>query len=507
MINQRLREQLNLVKARIGNASALAQALRMEIPGSNTDENKILGLIGDLKDLIQVIRINTRASKLKDALQIAGITPSELYILTFSGITDLFQKARKGDKKAQIELTRTIEESAKLWQSRIFSPLLQIQNTNYEETKILKSIVKEFSMENKRPSSEIVVLLGAGASKPLDLPTMADFGPILRNLAENWSDDRRDALNKVFEVYKIEFGDDLPDLEKILFLVDKYNIYYTIMFDDPVFGKNEFDLLYFPSTQKPSKNKDIAKLQMDTWYHRGMSGLGDYLNQLLFSLYWPKVDKVKVTSLYSPFFELLQRDFGQKVITIYTTNYDPTIESYCEYNEVMMENGFFQAGAKEKWNPAKYSSFQPIEGKLNLMLYKLHGSLSWKREDDEIINYGIALRNGPGETALIYPTETKEYPYEEPFKTAYRHLEDDLTACKTLIAIGYSFRDKGISNILRDTKGKNPGMRIITIAGKSAESEHDPTGRLPPGSIILPVNFEYGKDPMYLTLLREKLNY
>ena len=75
----------------------------------------------------------------------------------------------------------------------------------------------------------------------------------------------------------------------------------------------------------------------------------------------------------------------------------------------------------------------------NLLLFKSHGSLLWRREGDTISDYGLSLERGPGTFAVIYPTQAKEYPYEEPFKTAYRYLEDYLKYAKVAIAIGYSF--------------------------------------------------------------------
>ena len=76
----------------------------------------------------------------------------------------------------------------------------------------------------------------------------------------------------------------------------------------------------------------------------------------------------------------------------------------------------------------------------------------------------MSARSMPGDTALIYPTETKEYPYEEPFKTAYKFLDRFLKTAEVAIVIGYSFRDRGITYIIDEAQSINPNLKFIIVA-------------------------------------------
>jgi len=106
--------------------------------------------------------------------------------------------------------------------------------------------------------------------------------------------------------------------------------------------------------------------------------------------------------------------------------------------------------------------------------------------------------------SLIYPTEMKEYPFEEPFKTAYKFLDRFLRTAEVAIVIGYSFRDRGITYIIDEAQSINPSLKFIVVCGENLED--DTRKRFPYGSRVIELYFESGENPEYLAQLNELIN-
>jgi hypothetical protein len=190
-------------------------------------------------------------------------------------------------------------------------------------------------------------------------------------------------------------------------------------------------------------------------------------------------------------------------INIFTTNYDTAIEQYCRYNSLKLIDGFQKTGASLVWNPAEYYQ-KPEPSQKTITLFKLHGSLTWRKIGNEIFEFGMSAKSMPGDMALIYPTETKEYPYEEPFKTAYKFLDRFLGTAEVAIVIGYSFRDRGITYIIDEAQSINPNLKFIIVCSENPED--DTRKRFPYRSRVIEFNFEPGENPKYLPHLNELIS-
>jgi len=105
---------------------------------------------------------------------------------------------------------------------------------------------------------------------------------------------------------------------------------------------------------------------------------------------------------------------------------------------------------------------------------------------------------------FILPTETKEYPYEEPFKTGYKFLDRFLKTAELAIVIGYSFRDRGITYITDEAQSINPNLKFIIVCGENPED--DTRKRFPYGSRVIELYFEPGEKPKYLARLNELIS-
>jgi hypothetical protein len=515
-----------LIRHRFSSLKSLCDKLQL-LAENNASKPELQKMVMQLSKELEIVQINIDPSRHREEMASLGITPHDLYILIFRDVRRLLQKPNLGDKKTIENLIKAIRSTMSFWEERVLNYLDDISNkdertTDFVSSKVEHSFVRRNSSvdkkeDKKEPSnqfqnamaqSKLILLLGAGASKPLDIPTMKEFWRYIKWWAENrMMYDARDALRKIEETYATNNIDKFPDLEQLLLLLDKYRLYYDVMFNDPIFGLKPDEVFKYRIPIVADKFKTYLEkhIQYDSWYSMGIESLYGVAYQSMVELYWPELEPASVINLYTPLFDLLFSETKSPLLPIFTTNYDNVIEKYCEYTTTDLEYGFIKLGARSKWNRYSFSQYTPPKDKLAIVLFKLHGSLSWHREHGEIIDYAKPLDYKPGSSAVIYPTQTKEYPYEEPFKTAYRYFEDCLHNAKIAIVIGYSFRDPGLMSIIRDAEETNRDLTFIVICGSTALESESFKKNCPKNILTIPSYFESGEDAQYLKLLRQHL--
>jgi hypothetical protein len=103
----------------------------------------------------------------------------------------------------------------------------------------------------------------------------------------------------------------------------------------------------------------------------------------------------------------------------------------------------------------------------NIYLYKLHGSLNWKKHKV----YGVEATseerrsNDPNysENLLVYPTVSpKDGEFMEPYKTIRATFKKFMETNDICIVIGFSFRDEHINEIF--SSFLNRGKSVIIIS-------------------------------------------
>ncbi len=138
-----------------------------------------------------------------------------------------------------------------------------------------------------------------------------------------------------------------------------------------------------------------------------------------------------------------------------TTNYDTLIEEAAEKVHVTVFDGFtfskepvFDSDMFE-WNLVRdvpYVNTSELEYKKRVInLLKLHGSLSWKKEDDTVYK-----RENTTNPLIIYPSSSKyEQTYSEPYFDLFAKFQELLKRKNTLlITSGFSFGDNHISRMI-----------------------------------------------------------
>ena len=156
---------------------------------------------------------------------------------------------------------------------------------------------------------------------------------------------------------------------------------------------------------------------------------------------------------------------------IFTTNYDRVIEEYCRHQSIPYIDGFARDPTAEEfeWNPVEFEKKQ--QGIDSIKLFKLHGSLNWRRRID-----GVPVKIGTEEKTrrdskrfheniLIYPGEKSE-PHTEPFITLHKLFQKYFLDSDVCVFIGFAFRDEYLNSIIAQGLRKKKVVIVDLIAIK-----------------------------------------
>lgn len=169
-------------------------------------------------------------------------------------------------------------------------------------------------------------------------------------------------------------------------------------------------------------------------------------------------------------------------INIVTTNYDMYNERALDELNFIYNNGFTGSYSRT-FNPNMYKYMYVDNMNLNkdiwnrvdhfYNLYKIHGSISWKKSQDKI--YEIS-KNEIGKSSLenvmIYPTPLKDRStLMVPYTDLMRSFQDNLTQKNSvLITLGYSFGDDHINRIILNNLSI-PSFRLIILGDTEYEND------------------------------------
>jgi hypothetical protein len=179
---------------------------------------------------------------------------------------------------------------------------------------------------------------------------------------------------------------------------------------------------------------------------------------------WLLLNDPKRVSYIRGLGELANEEVG---LDIFTLNYDLCVEEALSAADLGFANGFSDVGV---WSPDTFAK------KSKVRLYKLHGSLDWV--DDQI--YGLCSLQFPrhecAETIqgdelrplLIFGTLHK-LSAREPFLTLAYHFSQAVLQTRVLAAIGYSFGDEHVNQIIEQGLRKNSALRIVVVSPHADE--------------------------------------
>ena len=194
---------------------------------------------------------------------------------------------------------------------------------------------------------------------------------------------------------------------------------------------------------------------------------------------------------------------------VFTTNYDPAVEEFCNWEKVKLVDGFVNDpfGMEYYWDRSAFDglSTQASSGDKTVVLFKLHGSTTWVRQGHRVIKVRpVYAQNDPAiENVLIYPA-TRKVAIDDPYFTAYDYLQRCLMSAESCVFVGYSFRDYDVLTRLKASQLWNTQLRIIVLDPNATQLIRITLE--PNGIRAVPVPFLFGlQEDLYLPRLQEAL--
>ena len=195
--------------------------------------------------------------------------------------------------------------------------------------------------------------------------------------------------------------------------------------------------------------------------------------------------------LLGPLMDMAVALNGNGQVAVFTTNYDRAVEEFCKGRGLRMRDGFSldTRTGRRMWagNFGAAKSAAAGGGAPCLVkLYKLHGSLDWKRDAKHGIlrvDYDGLSESANYKDALLHPSlADKSAEIErEPYNGMHDSFRKELASSNACMVVGFSFRDGPIAAAFR--KYAELDGRTLIVVGPSAREDayRRILGQDPPG--------------------------
>lgn len=281
----------------------------------------------------------------------------------------------------------------------------------------------------KKPFKNLLVLSGAGSSVDVGLPLMSGLWDFVK------TEIKEETFKKICETIKHTKD---GDFEALISRIEGYIMYN----EDTVIDNKKLS----------AYRKTILKVIRDNT-----------------NIVEPKGKFPHVTLLQ----KLLQRKQTNSRVKVFTLNYDLLFEKAANRMNAVVIDGFsFSSPRTFSGRYFDYDIVQREGSKVNeednfvtrvFHLYKMHGSLNWKKEEG---TDNIIIDDNAKDPLMVYPREGKYkdsygQPFFEMIARFQRNLRQDNDTL--LICIGYSFNDNHINAAIEEAINQNPGFRMAVI--------------------------------------------
>jgi hypothetical protein len=165
-------------------------------------------------------------------------------------------------------------------------------------------------------------------------------------------------------------------------------------------------------------------------------------------------DYTRQGSYYDGFYRLANE--LNHPVRVFSLNYDLCIEKRSPGEKAVMR-GFDPSS--RTWNSGLFEP-RTEEDAIKIYLYKMHGSVDWERDaadgrlrevdycDNPDLIFGIESKMQSSDPYLFYAYEFRQYCRE----------------AKIIITVGYSFRDKHITDILQQALQQERSRRLLVVS-------------------------------------------
>jgi len=293
---------------------------------------------------------------------------------------------------------------------------------------------------------EVLVLLGAGASVDAGIPHSAQMVRYIE-----------DALKQEWRQYKelydyvrsaIYYADGIRGTYDVA-----YNIERLVVSLDELSRREEHPLYPFIGAWNPRLTQ-VAGSAFET--------VSEFRTKILEKLRreWIEIPNYDRAGYYSGLINF-QRELNYP-LRVFSLNYDLCVERayQAEYREYP-ERGF-EKSDERIWNHLLLEEGSPADK--NLYLYKLHGSIDWRREPEtgKLTYSDSSSTIKIEESSLIFGTAYK-LQYVDPFLFLVYQLRRWSLEARLILVVGYGFRDEHINGILCQALRANAGKQLLAV--------------------------------------------
>ena len=313
--------------------------------------------------------------------------------------------------------------------------------------------------------SPVVLFTGAGASKPLGMPTMLEFK---NSFAECLSSMRKELWNEIVESSAQYFKTTSVqvDIEGVLTYIDEC-----------VTSDRKASFLWAQINGGNLTGRPSIE-QVDDLQQELRSIKNDVLDEICTTYVSPEPGKA--IECYAPLFKMLHGLSGQEMTNVFTTNYDLTFEVLAESrpDDFELVDGFVTNHAGEEVFANTY--VPRCRSKYSIVLWKLHGSTSWVGQLPEMrfskVRPGKYIQ-GDSTTIIIYPTKNKSKSqnlHTSPFTQAYGGLSSrfsQIEGVQVLLVIGYGFGDAEVVVEMKESLAIQQRATMVVVNPTSTLEE------------------------------------
>lgn len=287
------------------------------------------------------------------------------------------------------------------------------------------------------------LFLGAGASAFIRHPTAKGLMESLRNrVRDDEAGSMGEATKRIIECY--------DDIEKLYDGIDR-----MLGMRDAVHDDTRHDAPNIrPIIRTLYDGDDSFKATLDE-----LESLKSVIHDILLESFKDVGDIKSIASMYGMVRRVIKDDESDG-LQVFTTNYDGVIEEYARETGFEIINGFeYRRTMDHVW----VGEWEARTNKKPLYLTKLHGSVSWYKDDDGNLREAKDVTQRPADrSVMIAPTEGPKDYGRKPFPELKSHFEDEMKDVKVLLVIGFSYRDEYIVDVIK--KNLDRGMKLISVS-------------------------------------------
>lgn len=169
----------------------------------------------------------------------------------------------------------------------------------------------------------------------------------------------------------------------------------------------------------------------------------------------------------SSYYKKLKETGYNYPLRIFSLNYDMCVEENLSAEGIILERGF---NNNKEWD---YKRYEPSEREVNYFLYKLHGSLDWKRDTENRLTYADSPTSiDPLKMEIIFGIQNKLQSYD-PYLFYFYSFREACIASDLIVVSGYGFLDQHINDNLISAFKLDKNKKIIVNIYSTATDEQE----------------------------------